>query len=143
MTIGNLASVYRRLGRLDEAERLVNRALDLAPDSAALFCTRAEIALHRGHEPAAHRALDEAEARDPLLARVFDLRGRTCWVQERRDEAIDAVQRALELDPMSVEAHLLLANMLRAVGRTAECAAVLDALEELDPGNAQARQLRK
>ena len=35
MTIGNLASVYRRLERLDEAERLVNQALALAPDSAA------------------------------------------------------------------------------------------------------------
>jgi tetratricopeptide (TPR) repeat protein len=140
-TIGNLASIYRRLDRLDDARELVNRGLALAPDSAALYCTRAEIAIGRKDYATAHRALDEAQARDPQLARVLDLRGRILFIQGQHDEAIAAVTRALELDPMAFGSHLLLAHLLRTAGRTGEAVRTLEALLELDPANPQARQM--
>ncbi|MHC4218942.1 MAG: tetratricopeptide repeat protein [Planctomycetota bacterium] len=106
--LGNLAAIYRQLGRLDEAHVLVNRALALAPDSASLYCHRAEIAFTQQDYATAHRALDESLARDPRLVRAVELRARLFWVQGRHDEAVPILETLLELDPDNTLARQLL-----------------------------------
>jgi tetratricopeptide (TPR) repeat protein len=106
--LGNLAAIYRELGRLDEAQDLVDQALALAPHSASLYCHRAEIAFTRQDYATAHRALDESLARDPQLVRAVELRGRLFWVEGRHDEAVRTLEALLELDPENELARQLL-----------------------------------
>lgn len=140
-TLGNLAEAYRKLGRLDEAEALADRAIELKPDGAALYCVRAVVAFQRRDFLTVHRSLDAAEALDPQLARIYDLRGRALFLQQRTAEAITAMQRAVALDTSAGNSRLVLAEMFRQTGDNSEALRVLSDLLELDPHNAKARQL--
>ena len=114
-TLGNLAAVYRELGRLDEAQDRVDAALALKPDNSAVLCVRAEIAFTRQDYAAALRALDAAAAIDPSSPKVFELRGRTLFLQGRTADALAAVRTSIELDPANTATRALLAAMQEAI----------------------------
>lgn len=140
-TLSNLATVYRALGRLNDAEAAIDRALSLKPKSSALYCVKAEIAFARRDFPATYRAVDAALTLESGNARAFEIQGRALFLQERTAEAMNAMQRAVNADPSSTSARLVLAEMYRQVGRPAEAARLLNELLRLDPQHAQARQL--
>ena len=139
----NLATVYRELGRLDKAREAIDASLTLKPDSTASHCVRAEIAFARKDYDAAHRALNEAATIDPANPKVFELRGRTYFVQGRHADGIAAVRRSIELDPDSIAVRMLLAIMLRESGHLQEAATVADDVVRRDPDNARARALQR
>ena len=140
-TLANLASCYRELGRLDEADATVSRALRLKPDAVDLHRSRAEIAFLGGDYAAADRALDAALEHDPADAGAFELRGRIRHLQGRHEEALAAAKRAIVLDPDASTPRLLLVAILRAAGRHREALAALYELLDRDPGNLRARRL--
>ncbi len=106
-----------------------------------MYCVRAVVAFQRRDFLTVHQALDAAEALDPQLARIYDLRGRALFLQQRTAEAITAMQRAVALDSSAGNLRLVLAEMFRQTGDTAEALRLLSDLLELDPHNAEARQL--
>jgi len=138
----NLASVYRELGRLDKAREAIDAALALKPDSSASHCVRAEIAFAARNYDAAQRALNEAARIDPMDPKVFELRGRTHFVQGRHADGIAAVRRSIQLDPDSITTRMLLAIMLQESGNLQEAATVADDVVRRDPDNARARALQ-
>lgn len=140
-TLSNLATVYRALGRFDDAEATIDRALSLKPNSPALYCVKAEIAFARRDFPATYQAVDAALTLDSDSARAYEIQGRALFLQERTTEAMNAMQRAVTADPSSTSARLVLAEMYRQVGRPAEAARLLNELLRFDPQHAQARQL--
>ena len=103
---------------------------------------RAEIAFARKDYDAAHRALNEAATIDPANPKVFELRGRTYFVQGRHADGIAAVRRSIELDPDSIATRMLLAIMLQESGHLHEAATVADDVVRRDPDNARARALQ-
>jgi tetratricopeptide (TPR) repeat protein len=139
--LGNLAVAYLELGRGNDADAAVTRALALKPDSARLHLTQATIAFSREDLAAAHESLDAAKRLDPSDPRVFELRGRTCLLEGRSAEGIEALNRALALDPDAVDARLVLAVAYRSAGRDDEALRTLERLLELDPDNGQARRM--
>ncbi len=141
MLLHNLASVYRRMGQLDKAGDAIERAIAVNPKNAALHCARAEIAFTRDDYAAAHTALDAAEALDRSSPRVFEVRGRTLFLEGRHAEALAAVGRAIELEESSMETRLLLAVMQQAAGRTPDAIDTLRKLLEQDPANVTARRM--
>ena len=138
----NLATVYRELDRLDKAREAIDASLALKPDSSASYCVRAEIAFAGKDYEAAHRALNEAAGIDPANPKVFELRGRTHFVQGLHADGIAAVRRSIELDPESIAVRMLLAIMLQESGDLREAATVADDVVRRDPGNARARALQ-
>ncbi len=140
-TLRNLATAYRELRRFTDADAAIDRALALKPDSYAAHCVRAEIAFTRKDFPATHRALDEASAIDPAHPRVFELRGRTYFLQGRQEVAIAAVRKAIDLDPGAAKTRILLAWMLQQSGQLQEAAAIADDLVRRNPEDRQARAL--
>jgi tetratricopeptide (TPR) repeat protein len=137
----NLATVYRELGRLDEAREAIDASLTLKPDSSASQCVRAQIAFAAKDYEAVHWSLNLATRIDPADPAVFELRGRTHFVQGRHADGIAAVRRSIELDPDSIATRMLLAIMLQESGRPQEAAVVADDVVRRDPGNARARAL--
>lgn len=140
-TLGNLASVYRHLGRLDEADAAVSRAIELMADSSLLHCIRAEIAFAREDLAGAERAVGTALDLDAQSARAWELRGRLSFLDQRHDEGIAAVAQAVDLEPWSAERWLLLGQMLSAAGRQEEAAVALREHLALEPGNEAVRRL--
>jgi tetratricopeptide (TPR) repeat protein len=105
----NMAHTFRDLGDLDEADEHERRAIDYAQDAraprvAAMGRTgRAEIALLRGDAPLAETtarlAIEELKPLgDPLNeADAYRVAGVASAVQQRYDDALDALGRALEI----------------------------------------------
>jgi tetratricopeptide (TPR) repeat protein len=139
-TRGNLASLYRKVGRLEEARETIMAALAAAPRSTDLLCVRAEVAFAAGDFQAAHGAIDEVMALDPDHARAWEIRGRTLYLQGRAAEALEAMRRASALDPADPGVSLALAVMLRTSGRIEEARSIVSELLERDPRNEAARE---
>jgi len=138
----NLATVYRELDRLDKAREAIDASLTLKPDSTASHCVRAEIEFAARNYDAAHRSLNVAAGIDPTDPKVFELRGRTHFVQGRHADGIAAVRRSIELAPDAITTRMLLAIMLKDSGQPREAATVADEVVRRDPDNARARALQ-
>jgi protein O-GlcNAc transferase len=70
------------------------------------------------------------------LAPVHLQHGLALRALHRQEEALAALQRALQLDPKLAEAHHQTGNVLKSLGRYAEAADALRTAADLAPGNA-------
>jgi len=83
--------------RLDEAERLVRRALELRPKTGAYLDSLGLVLLRQGRVEAALRALREAAGLEPFEPVILDHLGEALRRSGRQAEARRHWQRALEL----------------------------------------------
>jgi hypothetical protein len=110
----SLAGTLSRLHWFKQAARHYRRYLEFRPDDMA-----ARLALGAAHLQAAQFADAETVAREairrtPGNAAAFDLLGRALASSGRIDEAIAALERALEIDPAMSAARQALAIVRRA-----------------------------
>jgi tetratricopeptide (TPR) repeat protein len=84
--------------RLDEAEALIGRALEIEPDDAAIIDSMGWLHFKRGRNDQALALLTSAYARfpDPEVAAHL---GEVLWVMGKRDEAEAVWDKALRIDP--------------------------------------------
>jgi tetratricopeptide (TPR) repeat protein len=85
-------------GRLDEALKLIGRAIGLAP-SAAMYVNRAGALRRAGRDADALTDCDAALARDPALVEAHALRGDALANLGRLDEALGSYDAAIALRP--------------------------------------------
>jgi tetratricopeptide (TPR) repeat protein len=147
---GRLNSRYEDWERRGNAADHVPRGLERVLD--------AEVAVHG---PSFDAAITAAAQRDSREMAAFYLdRGRRLFEQQRDDDAIAELRRALYLSPYDAEAHLLLGRTLLRAGRASEAITALrvsvwsqdsaaarlalaEALEATkDPGLARAEAMR-
>lgn len=84
--------------RLEEAEKLLRRAVAMDPDSGAYLDSLGWVRFKRGDSQEARNLLEKAALRspDPL---IFDHLGDACLADHRPEEAIQAWSKALSMDP--------------------------------------------
>jgi tetratricopeptide (TPR) repeat protein len=82
---------------LDEAQRLVQRALDARPDSGAILDSLGWVQFRRGEVERAVETLERAVALAPDEPTLFEHLGEVAAKLGRKARAADAYQRALEL----------------------------------------------
>ena len=118
-TLQRLASVYRALGRTDEARRLYLKQLENNPYEVSAILALAELDV----EQATPDTLDAAEARLRALLQWMPENpaahvslGLVMAARNRPSDAIAAYERALHYDPRETTALLNLANLLRTRG---------------------------
>lgn len=129
-----LAKVLLERGETAEAIELLERAVALAPDSGAVRRSLGLAYRSTGEQELAQRSLAQIGAaadqqpmlEDALYESVVGLavdalhflnRGRSLDSAGQTAEAIDAYQKAIELDPSMAQAH---ANLVGSFGRTGE-----------------------
>ncbi len=109
-----LAYVYQKQGKIDEAIEEFSRAIDLKPDMAALYRGRA--ALEQSVGDGAHRARAAADLKiailhekpdNPVLAQDHTKLGELLYADERFEDALGECQRALQVMHDYPEAHVL------------------------------------
>jgi tetratricopeptide (TPR) repeat protein len=133
LTLGNLSAFLTRVGRLKEALETAQRAVDLAPEQAPLS-EQLALTLNRvGKHDEALGVLERLLANHPLRARAHYLRSMALHGKQDLAGALQAIERAVALEPESVkyleERGLHYANS----GRFVEAAADLSLAIEKRP----------
>ncbi len=104
-------------GGLEDASRLIERAIELKPDVAAYRFDLGSVHLHLGQFNAAIDAYREAVRLDPKHAAAHNYLGGALQSRGRLDEAVVYLQKAIALQPDYAEAHYNLANTLKDLGK--------------------------
>ncbi len=136
----NLASLYRKMRRFDDAHHALDRAESIDPELLVVHVTRAEVLLAEGRYPDAVQAADEAIRRDPKSHRAFNVRGRALLLLKRFDHAVEAMRKCVELQPDHAGNTLVLAEALRGAGQFEQAAEYYQRVLLLAPGHPQAGQ---
>lgn len=128
------------LGRIDDAEALLDHAADVrGADDAAVLVHRGQALARDGEHAAAVERFERALADDPLDAAALYGLGTSLVRSGRRDEglarlaehrallpkldALDFARRGLDLDPLHADNHGALGDALRDVGLVDDAAA--------------------
>jgi len=114
--MGNLASLYRKTGRYQEAHAMLDRAFAIGTDALRLHLLRAEVALGEHDFPRALEAAETAARLDPESARAHGVRSRALLMLQRPAEAVEAMERSLQLQPGDPGSLQVLGEALLATG---------------------------
>ena len=108
--------VAREEHRLDDAEKELQRALELQPDSFEILTSLTLVSLERGRAAAAIERLQHVRARNPRDAQILDLLGGTYLQVKDLPHATEVLTEATELAPRSWIAYRDLAQVRLAAG---------------------------
>jgi tetratricopeptide (TPR) repeat protein len=117
----NLALVFRRTDRLNDAVQELHRAIALEPRAEAHY-TLGVVYWHAGDLPRARRALEEAVAAAPDYADAHHALGAVLKGERDLAGAARALRRAIELRPDRRGAHNTLGLVLQMAGDEAGAA---------------------
>lgn len=123
-------------GRPETALKLLNKALDQSPDQGEVGSIHVHIAsCHKelGQYREALEALGRAEAANPELKEIFNLRGFCYYKLKEHENAIKAFERAIELDPGSAIDYANIGSNLRELGHKEEAIRLYKIALEIDP----------
>lgn len=119
----NLARAHAAQHRIDEAEAVYRDILKTAPDTPEALNFIGMCALSRGDFAAAQHGLEQAARLEPTEPEIWKNVGITHLAQHQADDALDAFDRALGLEPMHFAARLHRGAALEQLGRIDEAAA--------------------
>ena len=123
----NLAFVYRKQGKIDEAVAQLSEAIALDPDSAPLYRGRAEFLQDRPDATSADRQAAQADLKLAIryedndnhlvLARDHTNLGRLYYADQQLDDALEETKRALRAAPEDPNASVLQFQVLLQLPR--------------------------
>jgi putative PEP-CTERM system TPR-repeat lipoprotein len=126
--------------RRDEARQAFVQALDRSPDFLPALEQLVDLDLAAGQAPEALRLIEPRLEKKPDEAGLHVLRARACLALSNPDQkqAEAELQRALELQPESAAAYLMLARLYAATNRQEQALVDLRKLTAKDPKNTAA-----
>lgn len=130
-----LGSTYAALQQYDTAVPPLERARDLAPDNAEVWCTLGAVYSAAGRPEEALRALAEAARLEPGMAAAHADMCRLLSELGRYNEAAVACRSAVESDATDVAAWLGLGVASYQLGAYDEASAAFREALVLEPGN--------
>ena len=132
-SIRNAALRMLQLGKVDDASRLADLAVLLAPDSPQGWLLLAEARLRSKELEQAKEALARAKVLDPDNAGVWFAEGSLAMRDEEYKQAEDLIRAGLDLDPENGNAYFDLGNALLLQGNdNAALAAFEEAVAKKD-----------
>ena len=111
---------HHSAGRLDQAETIYRRILEVDPDHADARHLLGVIAMQRGDHTTAIDLISGAVQRDPTNPQYLSNLGTAFLERGATDEAIATYDKALIQDPDHTDTLYNLGNALRRAGKTAE-----------------------
>ncbi len=119
----NQARAHAAQQRIGEAEAVYRDILKSAPDTPEALNFVAMCALSRGEFASAQRDLEHAAQLEPTQPEIWKNLGIVQLAQQHGDDALDAFDRALGLEPMHFAARLHRGTALEMLGRIDEATA--------------------
>jgi tetratricopeptide (TPR) repeat protein len=128
-----LGSLLARLGKTEDAEREFKRVLSNDPGDYRSRNNLAGIYATKGFGDLAIAELKKALATQPSYAAAWQNLGRLYAQKRAWPEAEAALRKAVDLDGADARLHLLLAQVLRNLGKAAEADQHARIARQLDP----------
>jgi len=98
--------------KLDQAEKHISEASNLAPNHPDVLYLQGVILLRRGQAAQAQSVLEKTTQIDPQNARAFTALGMAFINENKYDLAMAPLKQSIQLDPSNWEAHWTLARAL-------------------------------
>ncbi len=140
LMMANLASIYRKQKRFDEAHAMLDRAAELQPDLLKIAIVRAAIHLAQSKFIDAIASANQALAFDNTNIEAINIRGRALLLSGRTQEAEDDLRRVAESDPNNVGYAYVLGEAHRALGKIEEAKKAYRHALNLNPAFTPARK---
>lgn len=137
------ATIFQTQRDAIETKRLLNRATSLWPPLAEAHSYLGELLKDMGDLPASERSLREAIRWSPTAGFLHDDLAELLARMERKQEALQEVDKAIALHPVKYTYHLHRSRLLYDLGQTAEAArakAQGEFLEQFEPRYEEARK---
>jgi tetratricopeptide (TPR) repeat protein len=128
-----LAEVASRIGRFDDSERLLRRAIEIAPSFAEAKANLASVLHRQGRAPETLALLDELDAAGELSDANLNLRAAALGRVGRYREAIELYRSSLKRKPKESKVWMSLGHLLKTVGEQDESVAAYRRAIELQP----------
>ena len=111
---------HHRAGRLETADQLYCRVLEIIPDNSDALHLRGVIALQQGRHVDAADLIQRAIQMDPTRSIFYNNLGNVLKEKGQLNRAISAYRKALKLNPDYFEAYYDLGNVLQELRRFGE-----------------------
>jgi tetratricopeptide (TPR) repeat protein len=121
-----------------QAEQLLKRAVEIAPDFLAAWVDLGRAQLERFDLPAALASLRRAELLNPRSAKVQLQLAHVLARSGRHVEAVETYRKATVLNPESTAGYVGLGNTLKTIGRQAEAIEAYRQATALKPQHSEA-----
>jgi superkiller protein 3 len=132
----------KREQRWTDAARLAQQALTLAPEQPFVVKTLGNIQTLSGQYEAALRTWKQLQAMEPGDAEAFHGAGLILAHTGRHREALEPLNRALQLDSRNPRTHKVLGDTFAALGDLPQALKAYDRALGLDPQYEEARRDR-
>ncbi len=142
MALSNLAACYEQLQAYDKAIDILHRLASIQPGSAKLMTRLAANHLKRGNQVDALRYIEEALRYNKRYVPALVTAGMIYGTKGDFTRAVSYSQKALVIDPESVNAYQNIAVALSRLGRTEEALAYIKRGLEVAPTNRDLMALR-
>lgn len=119
--------------QLQTARRLASRAIELDPGISDAYCAIAHVAMLELKWTEAHDALQTALKLSSNNALAHELQALYLMTRGRKAESLEEIEKACELNPLSLLAHWNRGNMLFHARQYDAALKALDEARELDP----------
>ena len=138
MLLVEAAVVEGQLGDLRAAERMLEKALKLAPDNADAWYNLGQVARERNVLERAVRLFRKALALDPQFPNAAYGLGEALYVQEKAEEALPWLDAAVRMSPDDAEIVHVRALTLDRLGRHREAREAYEQVLRLQPDHVNA-----
>jgi tetratricopeptide (TPR) repeat protein len=125
-------------GQTEQADEICSQISTQQPANADILRMQARIASEDGRPIIAEGLLKRIIKLSPTNSRAYADLGRFLGQRERYAEAVEALEKAIELDSSVISSHQMLADNLSILGRPAESLQSYDAALRLNPDFAPA-----
>ena len=136
----NIANIYYKLGRLDDAMIAYEEALALDPNDTHIISRLAMMYQEKGNSKEAIEMYDRAIAANPEKTDLWFNRGILYFNMENYEEAVKSFNKVVELNPKDAESLMNLVNSLWMAGLFGQAIPYLEKAIAIDPENVQAWQ---
>lgn len=130
---GNLAVTQLQQGQFAKALKHLDRLLEGTPDNVTALLNRSSARAQLGRGKEAREDLEAVKRLLPDSPRPWIGQARLCLVARDNKGALQAADKAIELDPRATEAHAVRGMILLQLNRAAESHAAFQLALSLDP----------
>ncbi len=136
----NLADIYRKLGRIEDAHALLDRLETQYGNLPRFHTARAVLFIGESRADEAETESRKAIAIDPNDERAYDVLARALVVKREWQDAETAIRKSIELDDGTIGKTVVLGEILLGQKRLAEARECYARVLQVEPAHAHARQ---